>query len=235
MNQVASPHSLRFFGPKVKWILLWMILIGFHTSELHSKQWLVIYAKEGFFNGLIRQSFGHIFVGMVQENPKNPNELLAGFWGYYPRNGIRKEGVWGYMKGSIRNDWGADYQHTFAFEVNDSEFIKCLQLIQQWDQMPYSLRARNCIDFIREIVRSVASLKDPEGFYLLPNAYIQALRDQNQNIEFTSGFSSYEKVVQVTHYDGRLAKKFFVLTKWKAFIMKHTRLGKSRKPKADQF
>lgn len=179
----------------------------------------------------MRQSFGHIYVGMIQEDPKNPGDLLAGFWGYYPRNGIRKEGVWGYMDGSIRNDWGADYQHSFAVQVNDSEFMKCLQLIQQWDQMPYSLRARNCIDFIRQIVKSMTSLKDPDGFYLLPNAYIEALRDQNRKIEFTSDFSSYKKVVQVTHYDGRLAKKFFVLTKWKAFMMKHMRLGKRVKAK----
>ncbi|MBK8956645.1 MAG: hypothetical protein IPM34_13980 [Saprospiraceae bacterium] len=198
-------------------------------NELSSRQWLIIYAKEGFFNGLIRQSFGHIYVGMIQEDPKNPGELLAGFWGYYPRNGIRKEGVWGYMDGSIRNDWGADYQHSFAIEVQESEFVKCLQFIRQWDQMPYSLRARNCIDFIRQLVKSIGRMKDPEGFYLLPNAYISALEERNKEIEYKSDFTNYKKVVQVTHYDGKLAKKFFVLTKWKAFIYKHMRLGKRLK------
>ncbi|MBK9109588.1 MAG: hypothetical protein IPM92_14745 [Saprospiraceae bacterium] len=231
MNQRAALLLLRFNKSWVKWTLVVLCYFGLQSSTIHSKQWLVIYAKEGFFNGLMRQSFGHIYVGMIQEDPKNPGDLLAGFWGYYPRNGIRKEGVWGYMDGSIRNDWGADYQHSFAVQVNDSEFMKCLQLIQQWDQMPYSLRARNCIDFIRQIVKSMTSLKDPDGFYLLPNAYIEALRDQNRKIEFTSDFSSYKKVVQVTHYDGRLAKKFFVLTKWKAFMMKHMRLGKRVKSK----
>lgn len=190
------------------------------VQPLESRQWLIFHAKEGFFNGLIRQSFGHIFVGMVQEDPQQAGQLLAGYWGYYPKDGIQKEGFWGFMPGSIRNDWGAEFQDAFAVEVDESQFIRCLELIEEWDHLPYSLRARNCIDFVRSLVKSIGKMKDPEEFYLLPNAYLSALRSLNETIIYPGDFSSYQKVTQVNHYDGRLAKKFFTFQKWKNYLKK---------------
>lgn len=205
--------------------LLWLINPDLYAA----RQWVVFHAKEGFFNGLIRQSFGHIYIGLVQEDSSKNGDLLAGYWGYYPRNGIQKEGFWGFMKGSIRNDWGADFQDAFAIEVDEQSFIRCLELIDAWDQMPYSLRVRNCIDFVREIVKTVEGMKDPEGFYLLPNAYLSALRSLNEQHIFQGDFSSYKRVVQVSHYDGRLAKKFFTFQKWREYLKKRSRSAKKEK------
>jgi len=205
--------------------LLWLI----NPDLCAARQWVVFHAKEGFFNGLIRQSFGHIFIGLVQEDSSQNGDLLAGYWGYYPRNGIQKEGFWGFMQGSIRNDWGADFQDAFAVEVDEQSFVRCLELIETWDQMPYSLRARNCIDFVREIVKSVRGMQDPEGFFLLPNAYLSELRSINEHQIYAGEFDAYKKVIQVNHYDGRLAKKFFTFQKWKDYLKKRMRSGKNEK------
>ncbi|MBP8725695.1 MAG: hypothetical protein KBF37_00440 [Saprospiraceae bacterium] len=206
-----------------------LLLFGF-LSSVNGRQWLVFYAKEGLFNGVIRQSFGHLYFGMIQEDPNQKDALLAGFWGYYPLNGIQWEGYYGFMNGSIRNDWGADFQHAFAVEVDERVFLKCLQLIRRWDEMPYSLRARNCIHFIREIVHAVGGMKDPEGFYLLPNDYLAALQSQNKNLAYREGFDQYRSVAQVSHYDGRLAKKFFTFQKWKGFFKKYRQRRSTNQP-----
>ncbi len=200
--------------------LIFLVSFLFLSNPLPAKQWLIFYAKEGFFNGVIRQSFGHLFIGLVQEDPDEPKNLLAGFWGYYPKDGIKPEGWWGYMDGSIRNDFAADYQHSFAIEIAPRDFDYCLQQVKEWNHKPYSLRMRNCISFVRTLIKNIPGIAAPKGFYILPSAFIRDLQDMNRSIAYKGHFEHYNSLTHVTHYDGKLAKKFFILDKWKRYFQK---------------
>ncbi len=231
-KMLAGPGAI-FKGPGTVFKLCCVLSFLALSNPLPAKQWLVFYAKEGFFNGVIRQSFGHIFIGLVQEDPDQPKNLLAGFWGYYPKDGIKPEGWWGYMDGSIRNDWAADYQHCFAVEISTRDFDYCLQQVKDWNHKPYSIRMRNCISFVRNLVKNMPHIKGPEGFYVLPSAYIRDLQSENRNIIYKGHFENYKTVTHITHYDGKLAKKFFVLDKWKKYFQKFKR-SKKNKTATDQ-
>lgn len=198
-------------------LVLFLVLCG-NSYEAQAKQWMIVYAKEGFFNGIIRQSFGHIFIGLVQEDRENKDQLLAGKWGFYPKGGIQKEGVWGSMDGTIRNDWNADFQDYFVFEISEKEFTECLLLINRWNEEDYSLRTKNCIHFIRNIISTLSGVVDPGGYYLLSTAYLSSLKKANKAKEARADFKQYTSLVQIQHFDSRIAKKFFVLTKWKRYF-----------------
>lgn len=206
-----------------------LLFLGGSSTELQAKQWMIVYAKEGFFNGIIRQSFGHIFIGLVQEDRENKDQLLVGKWGFYPKGGIQKEGVWGFMDGTIRNDWNADYQDHFVFEITEKEFTECLLLINRWNEEDYSLRTKNCIHFIRNIINTISGIVDPDGFYLLPTAYVSSLKRINKSKESKADFGKYTSLVQIQHFDGLIAKKFFVLNKWKRYFFEQRMKYRLRK------
>lgn len=154
------------------------------NADLSSRQWIVFFAKEGFFDGIIRQSFGHAYVGLIKEDPMTGNNILLGCWGFYPRGGIRSEGFVGYMEGEIRDDWKSMRDDGLIVEISDKELKKCLRLKKFWEKQAYSLRTNNCLHFIKNFGANIAKLKLPRGFFLLPSSYLSALKNENKNIAY---------------------------------------------------
>lgn len=54
----------------------------------NARQWLVFFAKDGFFDGVLRQSFGHAYVGLIKEDTGSKQNLLLACWGFYPKGGL---------------------------------------------------------------------------------------------------------------------------------------------------
>jgi hypothetical protein len=172
--------------------------------ELQARQWIVFFAKEGFFDGVIRQSFGHAYVALVWEDPVLNKKVLIDCFGYYPKGGIRSKGLFGFMDGEMRDDLASMREHDFAVEITEQELFSCLILKNIWSEKRYSLRANNCIDFMRSYCKAISNLKLPEGFFLLPSTYITALRLENKKRECR------EEIKNVIEVDKKSGKFGFI-------------------------
>lgn len=161
-----------------------IILLSFFLCiGLQAKQWIVFFAKEGFFDGVIRQSFGHAYVGLIWEDPVLKKNILVDCFGFYPKGGIEPKGLFGYMDGEMRDDIGSNREHDFAVEISEQELLSCLIYKKVWAKKQYCLLGTNCIEFMRGYCKIVSKLKIPEGFFLLPSTFINALRDKNEKLE----------------------------------------------------
>lgn len=153
------------------------------TLSVQSKQWIVFFAKEGFFDGVFRQSFGHAYIALIWEDPVLKKKILVDCFGYYPKGGIRTEGLFGFMDGEMRDDLASMREHDFAVEISENEMLSALILKKVWADKKYCLTANNCIDFMRNYCEIISGLKVPEGFYLLPSTFITDLRYKNESLE----------------------------------------------------
>jgi len=167
----------------MKKIGLIILLSFFLCIGLHAKQWIVFFAKEGFFDGVIRQSFGHAYVGLIWEDPVLKKKILVDCFGFYPKGGIETKGLFGFMDGEMRDDVGSNREHDFAVEITEQELLYCLIVKRVWASKKYCLMANNCIDFMRGYCEIIRKLKIPGGFFLLPSTFINALRDENEKLE----------------------------------------------------
>ncbi|MBK7357879.1 MAG: hypothetical protein IPI45_12950 [Saprospiraceae bacterium] len=168
----------------VKKFFILAILFLSWNPESYARQWLVFFAKDGFFDGALRQSFGHAYVGLIKEDTASKQNLLLACWGFYPKGGLQTSGIVGYMNGSIKNDWNSKREHSFVVEISEFELIACLHLKKIWEHKAYSLRANNCLHFLRNFGQIISRIKLPEGRYLLPSSYLNALRNNNRDIEY---------------------------------------------------
>ncbi|MBK8448599.1 MAG: hypothetical protein IPL42_00680 [Saprospiraceae bacterium] len=160
------------------------LLLLCSQKAIFSKQWLVFFSKEGFFDGVIRQSFGHAYIGLIQEDTiLNKNVVLACF-GFYPKGGIQSSGVFGFMEGEIRDDWKSIRDDGFIIEISEQELKTCLKLKNQLVKQKYSLRINNCLHFIKNFGTQISKLKLPKGYFLLPSSFISALKSENRDLEF---------------------------------------------------
>ncbi|HEX5625788.1 MAG TPA: hypothetical protein VFX48_07220 [Saprospiraceae bacterium] len=170
------------------WICL--LFLGL-LNGLEARQWFVFVAKEGIFDGVLRKSFGHLYVVLVRENPQTGEKLVYGSWGFYPKGGIKANGFLGYMGGEIRNDWGNYMDHGFSVEVSEHQFLAGLELYNSWKTHPYSLLgAVNCQHFVQEFVLLVAHLRVPKGNFILPSQYLRALKECNPHIDYAQALKS---------------------------------------------
>jgi hypothetical protein len=163
---------------KICFLLLFLCCL-----EMHSRQWIVFFAKEGFFDGVFRQSFGHAYVALIVEDPVTGKKVLADCFGFYPKGGIQSDGLIGFMDGEMRDDVGSMREYDFAVEISPKEFQECLKLKEQWSNKKYSLRANNCIDFMKDYCKVISSIKTPDGFFLLASTFIKSLREKNKDLE----------------------------------------------------
>ena len=108
-----------------KFFILAMLFLSWNP-ESNARQWLVFFAKDGFFDGVLRQSFGHAYVGLIKEDTASKQNLLLACWGFYPKGGLQTSGIVGYMNGSIKNDWNSKREHSFIVEISEFELIACL-------------------------------------------------------------------------------------------------------------
>ncbi len=164
--------------------LVFLLIVFCLSGSIYGKQWLVFFAKDGFFDGVLRQSFGHAYVGLIKEDTQAHQNVLLACWGFYPKGGLQTNGIVGFMDGAVKNDWQSQREHSFAVEISNFELIVCLQLKRIWERRPYSLRANNCLDFLKNYARVVSKIKMPKGHYLLPSTYLKALRSINTEIEY---------------------------------------------------
>ncbi len=160
-----------------------ILLFFLMCFELQSKQWIVFFAKEGFFDGVFRQSFGHAYIALIWEEPIQKKKVLVDCFGFYPKGGIRTEGFFGFMDGEMRDDAASMREYDFAVEISEQEFQQCLKLKKIWSEKKYSLRANNCIDFMKDYCQLISSIKTPEGFFLLASTFVSHLREKNKNLE----------------------------------------------------
>lgn len=151
--------------------------------ELSARQWIVFFAKEGFFDGVFRQSFGHAYVGLIWEEPVHKQKVLVDCFGYYPKGGIQSEGFFGFMDGEMRDDVASLREYDFAVEISEQELQNCLKLKKHWSEKKYSLRANNCIHFLKEYCEAISTVKVPDGFFLLASTFLNSLREKNKKLE----------------------------------------------------
>ncbi|MBK6858752.1 MAG: hypothetical protein IPG95_00435 [Saprospiraceae bacterium] len=84
-----------------KFFIVAMLFLSWNPESI-ARQWLVFFAKDGFFDGVLRQSFGHAYVGLIKEDTASKQNLLLACWGFYPKGGLQTSGIVGYMNGSIK-------------------------------------------------------------------------------------------------------------------------------------
>jgi hypothetical protein len=173
-----------------------ILILFFYSAGLFSKQWIVFFAKEGFFDGLFRQSFGHAYIGLVWEDPTLNQKVLVDCFGFYPKGGIQSSGLFGYMEGETRDDVASLREHDFAVEISEQELMSCLLLKNVWENKKYSLLGNNCIDFMKNYCKLISKLKIPSGFFLLPSTFLSSLRTENENLERRNEITNVVEVDQ---------------------------------------
>jgi hypothetical protein len=171
-------------------ILVFCLLLGL-VQHIEARQWFVFAAKEGIFDGVLRKSFGHLYVILVREDPQTGEKLVYGSWGFYPKGGIKSHGFLGLMGGEIRNDWGNYMDHGFSVEVSEHQFLAGLELYNSWKSHPYSLLgAVNCQHFVQDFVKLVSHLQLPKGNFILPSQFLRALKESNPHIDYTQSLEA---------------------------------------------
>lgn len=179
---------------KLVFLLLITCCLGI---DLHSKQWIVFFAKQGVFDGVLRQSFGHAYIGLVWEDPVHKHKVLVDCFGFYPKGGIQTQGLLGFMDGEMREDHTSLREYDFAVEISKNEFLSCLILKKIWAKKKYCLMANNCIDFMKNYCKLISKLKIPKGYFLLASNFLIALKDENQSMECKEDLN---RVIEIDEY-----------------------------------
>ncbi len=147
--------------------LLSLIFTLLLANGLSAKQWAIFYAEASNANS----ATGHVFVSFVQEAPLLQSTVIIGTWGFHPLEPKVTNlstlyqsysfGIFGPVKGEIRDNADRRHDLTFAVEITKEELQACLETKDKWKTKQYKLTSNNCIEFLRSMAENIKSIRVP--------------------------------------------------------------------------